>query len=514
MADISKIKVAEATYDIKDNSAREQSTQINSNKNNIIQLQQDVENIQNEIDNMPFPVKSVNTKTGEVTLTASDIGAAPIAHIDKEASVDEIGHVKISNGTINIDEIPTIGKDTAASLYDVQQMGKSLNDKIAAAGDNAGCIKKVNGKTANPDDPNGAVIITSEDINISMSDTTKINDKIVELQQEIEDNKVEANPEEETTLTLNTIKIGNDIYEIAGTSPSGGQTIQVDSFPPAAADYLDTIYQYVGESIDNYINGYFYKCVYEEETYLWKQIPVQSGGGEGGTSDYNDLSNRPSINGVTLVGNKTSSNLGVAAEQHTHTTSDITDLDLSTKVDIAQGSTNKDKILKVNDEGNLELSVLPGSVQVVSSESEIKEDSILIIDTSEDYGAGGSISGGGASLSKPKLYSYDIDTSKQSHFSGTINIVSDMHTATLYLKLTTQVEITASATNFLIDSIPEELTPFFPPEGILFRADTSATWARLLINDENNLILIPLSNLPKINSYRGYLQWFVKPKEA
>lgn len=35
------------------------------------------------------------------------------------------------------------------------------------------------------------------------------------------------------------------------------------------------------------------------------------GGGGGETSDYNDLSNKPQINGVTLSGNKTTSDLGI-----------------------------------------------------------------------------------------------------------------------------------------------------------------------------------------------------------
>lgn len=35
------------------------------------------------------------------------------------------------------------------------------------------------------------------------------------------------------------------------------------------------------------------------------------GGGGGGTSDYNDLTNKPSINNVTLTGNKTTSDLGI-----------------------------------------------------------------------------------------------------------------------------------------------------------------------------------------------------------
>ena len=37
---------------------------------------------------------------------------------------------------------------------------------------------------------------------------------------------------------------------------------------------------------------------------------AQQGGG-GGTSNYNQLTNKPSINGVTLTGNKTTSDLGI-----------------------------------------------------------------------------------------------------------------------------------------------------------------------------------------------------------
>lgn len=45
------------------------------------------------------------------------------------------------------------------------------------------------------------------------------------------------------------------------------------------------------------------------EAYLDKI--VENGGGGGGTSDYTDLTNKPQINGQTLVGNKVSSELGL-----------------------------------------------------------------------------------------------------------------------------------------------------------------------------------------------------------
>ena len=38
-----------------------------------------------------------------------------------------------------------------------------------------------------------------------------------------------------------------------------------------------------------------------------------SGSGSSGTTDYNALTNKPSINGITLTGNKTSADLGINA---------------------------------------------------------------------------------------------------------------------------------------------------------------------------------------------------------
>lgn len=53
---------------------------------------------------------------------------------------------------------------------------------------------------------------------------------------------------------------------------------QVTSFPTATANNVGTIYQYVGESNDNYTNGYFYKSVLNSDTnlYEWEAIEIQS----------------------------------------------------------------------------------------------------------------------------------------------------------------------------------------------------------------------------------------------
>ena len=58
----------------------------------------------------------------------------------------------------------------------------------------------------------------------------------------------------------------------------------------------------------------------------------QGGGGGGGGDDYNDLSNKPQINSVTLSGNKSLASLGIAPAATTYT-KDETDGLLSNKAD-------------------------------------------------------------------------------------------------------------------------------------------------------------------------------------
>ena len=63
-----------------------------------------------------------------------------------------------------------------------------------------------------------------------------------------------------------------------------------------------------------------------EEMYLDYLCKNGIGGGSGGTTNYNDLANKPSINGVTLEGNKTSADYKISADVTAidHGTSDTT----------------------------------------------------------------------------------------------------------------------------------------------------------------------------------------------
>ena len=64
-----------------------------------------------------------------------------------------------------------------------------------------------------------------------------------------------------------------------------------------------------------------------------QEITGGGGGGTGGTTNYNNLSNKPQLNGVTLEGNKTLDQVGVLAKN--------------------QGSNNSGKFLSVGSDGNV-----------------------------------------------------------------------------------------------------------------------------------------------------------------
>ena len=77
-----------------------------------------------------------------------------------------------------------------------------------------------------------------------------------------------------------------------------------------------------------------------------------SGGGSGGTTNYNNLTNKPSINGVELSGNKTSDDLGISGmtEEQEEQLNQATE-DILTKVDKDQGTENAGKVLGIGSDG-------------------------------------------------------------------------------------------------------------------------------------------------------------------
>lgn len=65
----------------------------------------------------------------------------------------------------------------------------------------------------------------------------------------------------------------------------------------------------------------------------YNNLPAISGGGSGGTTDYTNLTNKPQIDGVILVGNKTAADLGFA---DVATSGDYNDLNNKPTIPAAQ----------------------------------------------------------------------------------------------------------------------------------------------------------------------------------
>lgn len=111
-----------------------------------------------------------------------------------------------------------------------------------------------------------------------------------------------------------------------------GET-QFETMPEASAENEGKIVQFVGAATGDLVPGYFYQCVSDGEepaTYSWIAKNVQAGGGSGGTTDYDELTNKPAINGVTLAGDKTTAELGITIPA---SIDDLTDINLDSPSD-------------------------------------------------------------------------------------------------------------------------------------------------------------------------------------
>jgi len=76
--------------------------------------------------------------------------------------------------------------------------------------------------------------------------------------------------------------------------------------------------------------------VYNEEGTVWILKNSGGGGGGGGSNNYENLTNKPQINGVTLVGNKTLDSLGIATATEVETVTE----ELNSKIDTVEEQLN------------------------------------------------------------------------------------------------------------------------------------------------------------------------------
>lgn len=151
----------------------------------------------------------------------------------------------------------------------------------------------------------------------------------------------------EATLTEGTIKIGVYGYDadtnilVQSTSPvnkyisSGTYTGEADNTQPltptdkqqiesAIQQNTDDIIVLQNNKQDVLISGENIKTINNES--ILGSGNIEIGGGGGGTSNYNALTNKPKINNVELNGNKTSSDLGIQPSGNYALKSEIPDV--------------------------------------------------------------------------------------------------------------------------------------------------------------------------------------------
>lgn len=151
----------------------------------------------------------------------------------------------------------------------------------------------------------------------------------------------------EATVMEGTIKIGVYGYDadtdilVQSTSPvnkyiaSGTYTGEADNTEPltptdkqqiesAIQQNTDDIIVLQNNKQDVLISGENIKTINNES--ILGSGNIEIGGGGGGTSDYTDLTNKPSINNVTLNGNKSLNDLGIQPAGNYALESDIPDV--------------------------------------------------------------------------------------------------------------------------------------------------------------------------------------------
>ena len=212
------------------------------------------------------------------------------ATIDELGDIEDVNLTNIQDGQIIIWDATHqrwVNSDiatTLAELSDVQLNILSNLDMI-----------RYNATTQKWESFSADTTITENSTNVA---TTKA---IYEADKAINDKIGDIN----TLATTDKTNVVNAVNELAVK-----KNIQQLSTMTNAEDYPSEIVEYIGVTTSSYTRGYFYRStptvVEGDLVYVWVQTNVQPT-----EKDYNNLDNLPSVNTVTLQGNKTSADLGL-----------------------------------------------------------------------------------------------------------------------------------------------------------------------------------------------------------
>ena len=120
------------------------------------------------------------------------------------------------------------------------------------------------------------------------------------------------------------------------------------------------------------------------------KIEQGGGGGGGGTDDYNDLNNKPKINSVTLSGNKSLSDLGIAAAGASYTKGEVDTL-LTGKADTSTTYTKTETNAEIQGAiTDLDVPSTSTSGHYIKSIAQEDGKIVAVADTVQDYASASS----------------------------------------------------------------------------------------------------------------------------
>ncbi len=288
------------------------------------------------------------------------------------------------NGTnINIVDNPD-GTQTINASGEVSSEDTVARAEIAAIKDGITIDSFADVESALNDKADTADVYNKSDVDTALSgkaDTSDIPTTLAELtgdsaHRTVSDSeKTTWNGKQDTISDLSAIRIGAALGATA-IQPETGKGLSTNDFTTSEKTKLDDLAE---------IKSIGTGLTLDSET---GELTATGGGGGGGTSNYNDLSNKPSINGTTLAGNKSLADLGIQSEltfDNTPTadstnpvTSDGVYKELGNKVDKVSG-----KGLSTNDYTTAEKTKLAGIAE--GAEVNVQADWTQTTTTADDY---------------------------------------------------------------------------------------------------------------------------------
>ena len=241
----------------------------------------------------------------------------------------------------------------------------------------------------------------------------------------------------------------------------------------------------------------------ETELKMISLVKAAAGGGSGGSSDYSDLTNKPKINGNTLSGNKTSSQLGLQNALVSGT--NIKTINSTSLL----GSGNIDAVSDVQVNGTSVVSSGVANVPIVSPSTDTAG---LVVGNSAGNGISYTVAGKAYIVKannteitnksndyKPIVPS-NLNYAVRSVSPACTTITASSTTATISANTTFSHKPTTSATYTL--ATPADTSTVY--NGFILLLDTTNTASIAFQTDDNPAVSVALNGSPTIETGKQY----------